>query len=128
MEQTQNTDYSHKGLSRLAMFGGLLGALAASSCCILPLVLVLIGVSGAWIGSLTALSVYQPYFAVFTLICLGSGYYLVYRKPEAACTTKSCQPVIPSRFVKIGLWMATALVLAALLFSWLAPNLLGVDG
>jgi mercuric ion transport protein len=31
--------------------GGLLGALAASSCCILPLVLFGLGVSGAWIGS-----------------------------------------------------------------------------
>jgi mercuric ion transport protein len=32
---------------------GLLGALAASSCCILPLVLFSLGVSGAWIGNFT---------------------------------------------------------------------------
>ena len=31
--------------------GGLIGALAASSCCILPLVLFALGVSGAWIGA-----------------------------------------------------------------------------
>ncbi|CCE10378.1 Mercuric transport protein (Mercury ion transport protein) (fragment) [Bradyrhizobium sp. STM 3843] len=36
--------------------GGLLGALAASSCCILPVVLFSLGISGAWIGNFTQLS------------------------------------------------------------------------
>src|SRR5262249_51569837 len=35
---------------RLMAAVGLVGALAASSCCILPLVLFSLGVSGAWIG------------------------------------------------------------------------------
>ena len=48
--------------------GGIIGAIVASSCCILPLVLVLAGVSGAWIGSLTALDPYKPYFIVVTPI------------------------------------------------------------
>ena len=47
--------------------GGVLGALAASSCCIVPLVLFGLGVSGAWIGNLTALATYQPYIALITL-------------------------------------------------------------
>ncbi len=46
---------------RLAVAGGFLGALAASSCCILPLVLFSLGVSGAWIGNFTQLAPYQPY-------------------------------------------------------------------
>ncbi|MGJ4944794.1 mercuric transporter MerT family protein [Bradyrhizobium sp. HKCCYLS1011] len=36
--------------------GGLLGALAASSCCILPVVLFSLGISGAWIENFTQLS------------------------------------------------------------------------
>lgn len=36
--------------------GGILGAIAASSCCILPLVLFSLGIGGAWIGNLTALA------------------------------------------------------------------------
>ena len=47
--------------------GGLLGALAASSCCIVPLTLFGLGVSGAWIGNLTWLAPYQPCFIVATL-------------------------------------------------------------
>lgn len=43
--------------TRLVAAGGILGALAASSCCIIPLVLFSLGISGAWIGNLTALFV-----------------------------------------------------------------------
>ena len=42
--------------------GGVIGALATSSCCIVPLVLFGLGVSGAWIANLTRLAPYQPYF------------------------------------------------------------------
>ena len=65
--------------------GSLLGALAASSCCILPLVLFGVGVSGAWIGNLTQLAPYQPYFTAATLGFLGSGYWLVYRRSKMVC-------------------------------------------
>ena len=41
-----------------AAAGGMLGALAASSCCILPLALFTLGISGAWIANLTALAPY----------------------------------------------------------------------
>ena len=43
--------------------GGVLGALAASSCCVAPLVLFGLGVSGAWIANLTRL-----------VIAAGGGY------------------------------------------------------
>ena len=62
--------------------GGLLGALAASSCCIVPLVLFGLGISGAWIGSLTRLAPYQPCFIAATLGFLGVGYWLVHQDFE----------------------------------------------
>lgn len=45
--------------------GSLIGAVLASSCCILPLLLAL-GVSGVWIGRLTAPVPYQPVFLLAT--------------------------------------------------------------
>src|ERR1700736_6040100 len=66
---------------KLVAAGGILGAIAASSCCIAPLVLFSLGIGGAWIGNLTALAPYQPIFIVITLGFLAAGYYLVYRKP-----------------------------------------------
>ena len=75
---------------RLTAIGGILGAIAASSCCIAPLVLFSLGISGAWIGNLTALAPYQPYFIAATLACLGYGYWLVYRRKKIACAEGAC--------------------------------------
>jgi mercuric ion transport protein len=107
---------------RLMAAGGILGALAASSCCILPLVLFSLGVSGAWIGNFTQLAPYQLYFIAATIACLGYGYWLVYRSSKLACADgEACARPISSRFVKVGLILATALVATALGFNFLAP-------
>ena len=113
------------GKAGWAAAGGILGALAASSCCILPLALFTLGISGAWIANLTALAPYQPIFFAATAGCLGVGYYLVYRQPKAVCPDGSCARPRPRRGVKAVLWAATLLVLAAVAFDWLAPVLLG---
>src|SRR5256885_6305051 len=86
---------------KLTAAGGLLGALAASSCCILPLVLFSLGVSGAWIGNFTRLAAYQPYFLAATLAFLGYGYWLVYRSSKRACADgETCVRPLPNRIVK----------------------------
>jgi mercuric ion transport protein len=102
--------------------GGLLGALAASSCCILPLALFGLGVSGAWIGNFTQLAPYQPWFIAATAAFLGYGYWLVYRSSRVACADgAACARPLPNRIVKAGLILATILVLAALGLDFLAP-------
>src|SRR6266446_767916 len=105
---------------KLMAAGGLLGALAASSCCILPLVLFSLGVSGAWIGNFTQLAPYQPYFIAATIAFLGCGYWLVYRASRVACADgEACARPMPNRLVKLGLLLATALVVAAIGFDFL---------
>ena len=105
--------------------GGLLGALAASSCCILPLVLFGLGVSGAWIGHFTELAPYQPIFIAFTIACLGAGAWLVRRAARLACAEgAACACQLPSRIVKAAFVLATVLVLAALGLDLVAPVLL----
>jgi mercuric ion transport protein len=110
--------------ARLAAGGSLVGALAATSCCILPLVLFSLGISGAWIANLTALAPYKPYFAAGTLVLLGYSFYLVYLRPRQACAGGSCVRPLPSRLVKLSLWIATVLVAAALAFDTVALLLL----
>jgi mercuric ion transport protein len=110
---------------RLTALGGILGAIAASSCCIAPLVLFSLGVSGAWIGNLTALAPYQPYFIAATLACLGYGYWLVYRRNKIACVEgAACARPLPNHIVKAGLVLATILVAGAIAFDLFAPLLL----
>src|SRR6267142_7186060 len=102
--------------------GGVLGTLAASSCCILPLVLFGLGVSGAWISNLTRLAPYQPYFIAATAACLGGGYWLWYRSRKIACAGgEVCARPLPNRMVTMGLILATVLVIGALALDFLAP-------
>jgi mercuric ion transport protein len=109
------------GRQRLVAVGGVLGALAASSCCVVPFVFFTLGISGAWIGNLTALEPYQPVFAAITLGLLGYGFYHVYRKPKSACGEGSyCATPSSGRIAKIGLWTATVLIAVALGFPKLA--------
>ena len=106
--------------------GGMLGAFASMSCCIVPLVLFSLGLGGAWIGNLTALAPYQPIFVAITLGFLGAGFWLAYLRPKPACTDReACTRPLPGRIVKTSLWLATALVAVALAFPYLAPALLG---
>ena len=105
----------------LVAVGGVLGAIAASSCCIVPLVLFALGVSGAWIGNLTALAPYQPIFIGLTLAFLAMGYYSVYRTPRVACAEgEACARPLPRRGVKLALWIATALVASAIASPFVA--------
>jgi mercuric ion transport protein len=111
---------------RLIIAGGILGALAASSCCIVPLVLFSLGAGGAWISNLTALAPYKPLFVTATAGILGYGFYLVYWASARACADgAACARPLPSRFIKIALWSATALVTAVFAFDYIAPVLLG---
>jgi mercuric ion transport protein len=110
---------------KLVAAGGILGAIAASSCCIAPLVLFSLGISGAWIGNLTALAPYQPYFIAATLACLGYGYWLVYRPRKVACAEgAACARPLPNNIVKASLILATVLVAGAIGFDLLAPLIL----
>jgi len=107
--------------SRWAAAGGILGAVAASSCCIVPLVLFSLGVSGAWIGTLTALEPYKPVFIAITLGFLGYGYWLVHRMPTICDDDAACAKPLPIQVVKSALWISTALVLLAMFWNWIAP-------
>ena len=114
---------SERGTTLMAA-GGLLGALAASSCCILPVVLFSLGISGAWIGNFTQLAPYQPYFLAATAVFLGTGYWLVHRASKRACAEgEACAGPLSNRLVRIVLVVATVLVVAALGFDVLAPLL-----
>lgn len=119
------TDGAAPRTQRLVAAGGVLGAVAASSCCIVPLVLFSLGVSGAWIGNLTRLATYQPIFVAVTLACLGYGYWLVRRAHRTVCAEgAACSRPLPNRVVTIALVAATLLVAAAVAFDFIAPFVL----
>ncbi|PKP68040.1 MAG: mercury transporter MerT [Alphaproteobacteria bacterium HGW-Alphaproteobacteria-5] len=102
--------------------GGMVGATLASSCCILPLVLVTLGISGAWIGNLTALEPYKVWFVGAAVIFVGFGFWQVYFRPTPVCADGSyCARPASSVITKSALWLATVLVALAMTIQWWAP-------
>jgi mercuric ion transport protein len=119
MALPENSDEGRKGLIAA---GGVIGAVLASSCCIAPLLLITLGVSGAWMGSLTVLAPYQGYFIAATLVFLGAGFWYVYWKPRKTCNDGSyCASPTSDRVIKFALWFATALVALALGVNLILP-------
>lgn len=117
--ETVNHDDANR---RLLATGSLIGAVLASSCCIVPLILVSLGISGAWIGNLTVLEPYKPYFIVTTVVLLGAGYWYVYVKPRRACAVGSyCASPSSGRITKFALWIATVVVVLAATINYWAP-------
>jgi mercuric ion transport protein len=107
-----------------AAIGGVAGAIATASCCLLPFVLFALGASGAWIGALVRLAPLQPYFLAATIACLGSGCWLVYRSRRSACAPgPDCGTPATDKLVKGALVISTALVLLAIGFKFLIPLL-----
>jgi mercuric ion transport protein len=102
--------------------GGVVGAILASTCCIAPLILLTLGVSGAWIGNLTALEPYKPIFAGVALVFIGLGFRQVYFKPRPACEVGSyCGRPESALITKSALWLSTVVVVLALTINWWAP-------
>ncbi|GHB15628.1 mercuric transporter MerT family protein [Modicisalibacter luteus] len=131
LNRSEQSTPSRSGRKGLLASGSVIGATLASSCCILPLVLLSLGIGGAWMSNLTALEPYQPVFLVFTLGMLSVGFYTVYRKPRNACRADTCSTdgycgtPLAERVIKLALWSATALVVLALAWPFIAPLLLG---
>lgn len=102
--------------------GGLAGALLASSCCIVPVALVLLGASGAWASQLTALAPYQPYFSGAALVFIGLGFWQVYRPSQEPCAVDgTCARKHAAWPVKTTLWLSLILVILALSTGVWAP-------
>lgn len=107
---------------RLFAAGGVIGAILASTCCVVPLLLVTLGISGAWIGNLTALEPYKPYVAGVALVFIGLGFRQVYVKAKPACVDGSyCARPGSVVVTKTALWVSTVIVLLALTINWWAP-------
>src|SRR5260370_16961954 len=80
-----------------ALIVGGLAAILASTCCLGPLVLVALGLSGAWIGNLTQLEPYRPFFIAGALVALFFAGRRIFRPPHAChpryvCPRPSTRP------------------------------------
>lgn len=110
--------------SRAALAGGALAAIVASVCCLGPLVLIGIGVSGAWISNLSALEPYRPVFIGVALAFMALAYrqiFLKARQPEACAPGTLCAVPTTNRVYRTFFFVVSALVVLALTFPYFIP-------
>jgi mercuric ion transport protein len=105
--------------------GGAVGAaIAASVCCIGPLLLALLGLGGG--ALLLKLAPYRPYFLAATGLILAGAFYVTYRRapaehcePGTACASSGSR-----KGQKIVLWIVTGTVLLLATFPYYSKYLL----
>ena len=103
------------------LIAGILSAIGASICCVGPLLLLALGVSGAWIGSLTALEPYRPILIGLTLLFLGFAFYRLYLVRPACSPESACANPRTLERQRLGFWIVTVLVLGLIAVPWVAP-------
>jgi len=109
---------SREGTGSGALFLGGLAAILASTCCLGPLVLVALGLSGAWIGNLTRLEPYRPFFIVGALIALFFAGRQIFRPAQTCNPGEVCAIPRARRIYKFLFVTVCVLVVIALAFPY----------
>ncbi len=103
-----------------ALLVGGLAAILASTCCLGPLILVALGLSGAWIANLTLLEPYRPFFIAGALVALFFAGRRIFRPARSCQPGEVCAVPRTRRIYKIIFGIVSALVLVALVYPYVA--------
>ena len=96
------------------MAAAVIAGIGASVCCVGPLVLLMIGVGGAWVGNLLA---FEPYRPIFIGICFGFlalAYYKLYVAPQICAPGQTCANPIVLRRQRVVFWLVAVLTISLL--------------
>ena len=106
-------------LTKASLGGSIVAAVSASLCCLGPIIAVSIGASG--FAAASAFARWRPLFLVLTFALLGLAWFLSYSKPKTSPEDSSACPATPaSRWNKLVLFLATAVVLLFAVFPYLS--------
>jgi mercuric ion transport protein len=106
------------------LWAGIGAAIIGSLCCVGPLVLLALGVSGAWIGQLTALEPYRPLFIASMLVFLALAFRQLYLLPPRCEPGETCADPRRLRRQRGIFWVVVVGLVALIAFPWFAPVLL----
>lgn len=107
--------------SGVALTVGGLAAVLASACCLGPLILVSLGFGGAWLGQLTALDPYRPYFLGAALVALFFAYRQIFRPRQSCEPDRVCARPTVNKAYKVLFWVVATLVVIAFAYPYLMP-------
>jgi mercuric ion transport protein len=103
------------------LWASTLAAILASLCCVAPLVLITLGISGAWISQLTALEPYRPILIGVMLVFLGLAFRQLYFVPVRCAPGEVCANPRLQRTQRQIFWVVVAGLAVLIAFPWYAP-------
>ncbi|MDE3186490.1 MAG: mercury transporter MerT [Acidobacteriota bacterium] len=104
-----------------SLMAGALAAIGASVCCVGPLVLLALGIGGTWVGNLTAMEPFRPWFIGLTLLFLGLAFRKLYLGPRVCAPDTPCADPRALKRQRITFWIVTTLLLVLLAVPWFVP-------
>jgi mercuric ion transport protein len=107
--------------SKQTLLASVLAGIGASLCCVGPLVLLSVGIGGAWIANLTALEPVRPVFMGLALLFIGWSFRKLYLTPQTCEPDKLCADADLIRKQRLIFWVVTIPLLGLLAFPWFAP-------
>ena len=120
---TMNPPVVTKSFHFPSLVAGVLAALGATACCFGPLLLVTLGLGGAWVSSLRALEAFQPVFAILTLAFIGFAFYRLYIQPQRCTPDAVCTDPAVLKRQRSVFWVVVAIIAAMFAFPFYAPLL-----
>ncbi len=101
--------------------GAILAAVGASVCCVGPLLLLSLGIGGAWMSTLTSMSSIRPFFIILTIIFIALGFRKLYLIPSRCEKGETCAISDALHKQRMLFWSGLVLILLLLTFPWYAP-------
>lgn len=102
--------------------GSVLSGALASACCLGPLVLTVLGISGGALAH--RFEPLRPYLLVSTYGLLAGAFFLTYRPRRADCAPGDlCALPQAGRLGQVMLWFGTFLVILTTAFPWYSQYL-----
>jgi len=108
--------------ARWTTLGGNVAALGVcAACCLLPAILIALGVAGGLAAWLDSLAPYKWYFLIATIALLGLGFHLAYLRKPTCSGGAACATCRPGKGVRVGLWIGSVVALSGLAFELIEP-------
>ena len=107
--------------TKTALVGAVLAGIGASVCCVGPLLLLSLGIGGAWIAHLTALEPYRPIFIGIALVLFGLAFRKLYLIPQSCGVDNDCMTERTRKMHRVFFWVLVPITLGLLASPWVLP-------
>ena len=104
-----------------AIIASVLTGIGASLCCVAPLVLLSLGIGGAWIANVSAFEPFRPVFLLLTLVFISLTFKKLYLTPQKCESDKACANDRAIKKQRLFFWVVTIPLVGLIAFPWFAP-------